>query len=170
MVRSERCHVLFPKIDLSIAPSSGSLTTIEGAIEKAIEELEQDQPARLTESYEMWSKVQNVITTLQGYLENKEEFEIVLDDPSGNSYIENLCAPRADPKIVIRTYWRTKEQDAALGLTTHEAPEGEEGKEETVETADNGLGLDLAHEVHTFHGNCSRCNVPCETKMHMLGK
>jgi zinc finger protein len=28
---------------------------------------------------------------------------------------------------------------------------------------------DLEHGIQTFHAQCSQCNAPCETRMHMLG-
>jgi zinc finger protein len=28
-------------------------------------------------------------------------FTIELDDPSGNSFVENYCAPKADPKLKV---------------------------------------------------------------------
>ena len=39
-----------------------------------------------------------------------------MDDPSGYSTIENLHLPFPDPKLEIRYYGRTKEQNEALGL------------------------------------------------------
>lgn len=163
----------FVEIELSIAPYTGALSTVEGCVNKAIEELSQNQNERLTQSYDVWSKVQQVITKLEGYLENKEPFTIALDDPSGNSYIENLCAPLKDPKITMKLYDRTREQDISLGLTTAEQLEQEDEKaanEEAEKQKEEENNADIAHEVHTFFGNCSRCNVPCDTKMHMLGK
>ena len=41
---------------------------------------------------------------------------MVIDDPSGNSNIENLCAPNEDPQIKVSQYVRSKEQNVALGL------------------------------------------------------
>ena len=42
-------------------------------------------------------------------------FQLV-DDPSGNSFIENLLAPKADPDREVTYYTRTEEQDHALGI------------------------------------------------------
>ena len=44
------------------------------------------------------------------------KFTLVLDDPSGYSTIENLHLPYPDPKIEIRHYGRTREQDEKLGI------------------------------------------------------
>ena len=39
----------------------------------------------------------------------------VLDDPSGNSFIENPLAPDVDPLLSVDYYTRTHEQDVQLG-------------------------------------------------------
>ena len=39
-----------------------------------------------------------------------------LDDPSGNSFIENPVAPKADPNLSRSYFMRTLEQDQVLGL------------------------------------------------------
>jgi zinc finger protein len=43
-------------------------------------------------------------------------FTIIVDDPSGNSFVENPNAPRKDEQITILHYKRTKEQAEALGF------------------------------------------------------
>lgn len=94
-------------------------------------------------------KLDGVIDVLKGYLGGKP-FTLTVDDPAGNSYVENLHAPSPDPKILTTYYKRSDKQIEELGLQ----PEEEE--------------LPLNEQVHTFRGNCSRCSAPCETKMHML--
>lgn len=44
-------------------------------------------------------------------------FTQILDDPSGNSFIENKMAPETDPCLVVEYYTRSAQQDAALGIT-----------------------------------------------------
>jgi zinc finger protein len=43
-------------------------------------------------------------------------FDIILNDISGNSYIENFLAPANDPQLQIVKYNRTPQQDMELGL------------------------------------------------------
>lgn len=45
------------------------------------------------------------------------DFEVILDDPSGDSFIENPNAPAKDPKMSVNFYKRTPEQNEMLGLT-----------------------------------------------------
>lgn len=43
-------------------------------------------------------------------------FEIILDDPSGDSFIENPFEPKKDPNMVLTFYKRNREQNEAIGL------------------------------------------------------
>ncbi len=40
----------------------------------------------------------------------------IIDDPSGNSFIENPFAPQKDTALTVTHYKRTPEQNAALGI------------------------------------------------------
>jgi zinc finger protein len=134
---------------------------------------------------ELYEKIESILSQLQSYLTGNVPFTLLLDDPAGNSYIENLNAPNPDPQITIKQYTRTHEQNEAMGLSESVAPvdqelehqqqqqqhqheKGEEEEEE--ETGITKDDLAFKEEIHTFPGNCSRCNIPSETKMHMLGK
>ena len=62
-------------------------------------------------------------------------FTLILDDVSGNSFIENPHAPKKDPCMTFVQYMRSTEQDASLGLqsasedaTEENTPEKEGGK------------------------------------------
>ena len=52
---------------------------------------------------------------------------IVLDDPAGNSYLQNVYAPDPDPNLKVEDYERTFEQNEDLGLNDMKT----EGYEET---------------------------------------
>jgi zinc finger protein len=49
----------------------------------------------------------------------------VLDDPSGNSFIENYHAPQLDPSMTIQKYRRSVKQDIMLGLKADDDNEEE---------------------------------------------
>ncbi|KAJ3094942.1 hypothetical protein HDU97_007424 [Phlyctochytrium planicorne] len=158
VVKSESASVRFEELDFEIPAQTqrGVLTTIEGLISKSIEGLSALQPQRKLIDEGIHDKIEAVLDVLRGYLELKgTPFTVTIDDPAGNSYIENLIAPKSDPKLRYEVYNRTPEQNEALGL----APEDGAAEED----------LDaLKNEVHTFHGNCSRCNAPSDTLMHIL--
>lgn len=62
-------------------------------------------------------KVAEVIQSLLSYADGEElPFRICVDDPSGNSFIQNPFAPATDPHMKQAFYFRSPEQDIALGL------------------------------------------------------
>ncbi|KAJ3309716.1 nucleolar zinc-finger protein [Boothiomyces sp. JEL0838] len=128
VVKSESATVRFEELDFEIPPNSqsGILSTVDGMIDRAIEGLKQEQPARLLADYELYKKIEGVIEVLQEYYDNKTHFTFAIDDPTGNSYIENLCAPKEDPQIKTTLYTRTKEQNLQLGMQEQEEPLKEE--------------------------------------------
>ena len=103
IVRSEWATVSVPEIQLDVPPSQehGSLTTIEGFIAGCIGDLEMHQPRRQTEEPELYERLEGFLTKLRALLALEHPFNLVLDDPSGNSYIENLCG-RAGPFPALR--------------------------------------------------------------------
>ena len=42
--------------------------------------------------------------------------KFILDDPAGNSYLQNIYAPDDDPEMIVEDYERTNEQNEDLGL------------------------------------------------------
>ena len=40
-----------------------------------------------------------------------------MDDPSGNSFVENKLAPKEDPNLTVEHYERSEDQNKQLGLT-----------------------------------------------------
>ena len=193
IVKSESASISFKELDFEIPPSTqrGILSTIEGILDRAIEGLSQEQDQRKELDLNLYEKVQDVISKLKEYMDGKESFTFILNDPSGNSYIENLCMPNPDPKIHIQYYIRTREQEEFLGLAApdstfddpndpnalHTLNESHEESPEESNTFNTSNPNEISNEqdeftetdqVHVFPGNCSRCLVPCETKMHML--
>jgi len=56
------------------------------------------------------------INSLDDLIKLKRTFTLILDDPMGNSYVQNLFAPDPDPSLQVQEYERTKEQNEELGL------------------------------------------------------
>ena len=152
IIKSEYATVRFEELDFEIPSSTqtGILTTVDGMLDRSIDGLSQDQALRLIQHPDLHAKIEGIIGILRDYMAGKTLFTISIDDPSGNSYIENFNAPAIDPNLIITHYKRNPEQVEALGLQ----PDQEE--------------LPLLQQVHCFAGNCSRCNLPSDTKMHVL--
>ncbi|ORZ16589.1 ZPR1 zinc-finger domain-domain-containing protein [Absidia repens] len=162
LVKSDFASVKFEEIDVEIPANNrrGLLTTVEGLVGNAIDDLSQGQAVRKHVDEDVYNKIQAIIETLESYQGGKQAFTMTIDDPSGNSYIENRCLPAQDPQLTLRWYTRTAEQNGILGLSNDQS------------AADQALAAhgddDEPSEVLTFPANCSNCNSPSETNMHVL--
>ncbi|RHZ88019.1 hypothetical protein Glove_26g106 [Diversispora epigaea] len=185
LVKSETATVIIPELELEIPSTTkkGRLTTIEGLVTSIIEDLSTNQPVRKHTEVGVYNKIENIIQKLSDYLENKEKFSVTVDDPAGNSYIENLCVPNPDPKLHIRHFNRTREMNIELGLKVPDEisnnnnlksnndldkHKSEKGKEEMEEMEKKENDDDDVQNIMIFPANCSHCNTPCDTKMHVL--
>ncbi|CAH1796192.1 unnamed protein product [Owenia fusiformis] len=193
VVKADSCTVSIPSLDFQIPPGKGRLTTVEGLIQNSIDELGQDQPVRKALNPTLAEQIEDFIGKLKGLIELSQPFDIVFDDPSGNTFVENPCAPDADPQMTGKHFTRTTQQDVQLGLQSEEAlekeqdagqnekeaPESEETPNKTSETPDepkkegeaepsDGAGNIGKDEVITFHVNCPACNSPCESNMKVV--
>eukprot|EP00842_Homolaphlyctis_polyrhiza_P004450 jgi/Hompol1/5005/HPOL_004088-RA len=169
VVKSEHATVRFDELDFEIPGSTqkGKLTTIEGLIQNAIEGLSQDQPHRKEVDPVVYEKVQQVIETLRDYSDAKKPFTFIIDDPAGNSHVENPYVPNFDPKSKLTHYKRTREMIEAMGYTWSDEQDGDgagDGNTQELTTDE----LPFHEQIHSFQGACSHCHEPCETKMHML--
>ncbi|OXB62388.1 hypothetical protein ASZ78_009454 [Callipepla squamata] len=159
IVKTDCATVRIPELDFEIPAFSqkGVLTTIEGIIDRAVVGLEQDQPVRRATDEEVANKIDEFISKLKQLKEVHSPFTFIIDDPSGNSFVENPHAPQKDEALVVTYYKRTPQQDAMLGL------EGEELDEKPADSAE-----DLRDEVLQFNTNCPECNAPANTNMKLV--
>ena len=172
VVRSEHATLTIPEIDLEIPPgTSGTVTTIEGVIKRTIDGLMQDQPVRIHMDPEGAAQIDEYVNKIESQLLSlKSAFSIVIKDPSGNSYVENLHAPKQDPFTEVHYYTRSKEEDRHLCIYDQNEEKGdavEPAKDLQDQGKDDLSGdrLDLENEVLTFPTNCPDCNAPAKTNM-----
>ena len=144
VVKSDRCTVTLVELEFEIPPNTqkGVFTTIEGLLRTARDNLVETQPRRRALDPESADAVDAFCDRLTGCVDGAPgslPFTLVLDDPTGNSFLENLDAPRADPAMRVKYYHRSGAQNRALGLYAESAragplagvaEEGEEGEEE----------------------------------------
>ncbi|NXO72338.1 ZPR1 protein, partial [Phainopepla nitens] len=180
VVKTDCASARIPELDFEIPAFSqkGVLTTIEGIIDRAVAGLEQDQPARRETDKEVARKIDEFIGKLRQLKEVSSPFTFVsarrgaalagegedsslrapvlqvLDDPSGNSFVENPRAPQRDEALVVTHYRRSPEQCALLGLQ--------------VDTRPPDTAEDLRDEVLQFNTNCPECNAPASTNMKLV--
>ncbi|PRP78652.1 ZPR1-type zinc finger-containing protein [Planoprotostelium fungivorum] len=175
IVKSESATIRIPELDFEIPATTqrGSLKTIEGFLMQTVDALRDSQKDRALVDPEVAIQVGQFIEKLEAIATGETlPFTIILDDPAGNSFIENPHAPQPDPKVKVTRYSRTVEQDTQLGLTSNETPESQALKDFSAKK-DNKYELDFdkfnhKEQVMIFNGNCSQCNAPSETRMFAI--
>ncbi|XP_053547355.1 zinc finger protein ZPR1 [Bombina bombina] len=163
VVKSDYATTQIPELDFEIpaCTQKGSLTTIEGMLERAIAGLLQDQPLRIAEDERVAEKINEIITKLQRLKDGETSFTLVLDDPSGNSFVENPYAPQKDEQLTVTRYKRSSEQDRMIGL--EKSAVAAEPSEIPACNAE-----ELRDEVLQFPTNCPECNAPAATNMKLV--
>jgi zinc finger protein len=116
VVKSEYATIRFPEIDLEIPPKTqkGKLTTIEGFLQNTHESLFK----ALNEGIyfdmggeDMDNKIKAVLEKIDDVLKLKTlPITFFLEDPGGNSFVENPFAPNSDPYCKTTYYQRSKEE------------------------------------------------------------
>lgn len=140
VVKTSYASINIPCCGLEIPTTAqkGKISTVEGFILTAKEQFSQC----LEEGYysemgdEFIEKITQLIKDLNEVLDGKKfPFEFILDDPSGNSFIENPFAPQTDPYIKVSFFDRTKEMCEQMGYSFEN--QVLENKKEIKEDSDN---------------------------------
>lgn len=161
VVKSDYSSVTIPELDLEIPARSqkGEITTVEGILDRVVNGLKQDQVSRQLQDPNGARKVEDYIERLQKTKELRTPFHLIIDDPSGNSFVENPFAPHKDYALVVTTYVRSQEHIEQLGFSN------EDRLPEIADSDSDVVGEVSQDEVLTFKTNCSNCNSPCDTNM-----
>jgi len=172
VVKSDYATVKIAQLELEIPPKGqkGEISTVEGVLQRTVTALEQDQPVRRHMDPEGAEQIDSFVCRIQEVLRLEQSFTLELDDPSGNSFIENPHAPGPDPGRTVENYERNKEQNHQLGLYTQDELQTAEDpvlNRLEEETEQDLAGDNLNDEVLSFPTNCHECNAPAETKMKM---
>jgi len=185
LIKSDSASIVIPEIEFEIPPNTqrGSISTIEGTLRKAIENLQADQEYRMSVNPEIAMKIQEVIGKLAMMASGFTlPFKLIVDDPAGNSFIENPFVPQKDPHLVITNYDRTPKQDLQLGLQpTKPALEAgyidesnpshyhvpEKSKYEGVERLIQDNNTDSVQEIMRFPSDCPNCRSNQDTLMYV---
>lgn len=167
LVRSDKCTLTIPEYELTIPPTKGQMTTVEGVISDIIKDLSIGQPVRKHTEPEVFEKIDALLNKLRAVVPEETSdsaeldpnrsipsFTLRLDDPTGNSFAEPTQGLN-DPKWSKREYTRTKQQEKDLGLA-------EETKEVTLT---DDMKVENPEEVLSFPDVCSSCGATLETFM-----
>nr|VDD03537.1 unnamed protein product [Brassica rapa] len=192
VVKSESATIKIPELDFEIPPEAqrGSLSTVEGILARAADELSALQEERRTVDPKTAEAIDHFLSKLRACAKADSSFTFILDDPAGNSFIENPHAPSPDPCLHIKFYERTPEQQAALGYLSNSSQTGQPERDNPPSTAaiphgaigaaaghraiaqsnstdisDNLFRYTAPEEVMTFPSTCGACMKLCETRM-----
>jgi len=121
VLKSETCEVILPSLDFTCTAGTlgGRFTTLEGLLSNMKDHLQSVNPFGMGDSPALFDKnLKTFLSGLDKIIKGEEmNVEIILDDPAGNSYVQNLYAPDPDPELEVVHYERTKEQDDELGIS-----------------------------------------------------
>lgn len=135
---------------------------MEGVISRSITGLEQDQDRRRKDNPEIAEQIDQFISKLNALKEVDEPFNMIFEDISGNTFIQNPNAPHKDDNCQVNYFTRTMEQNHILGVYT----ENEDKLLQPINEEEYTLE-DMDGEVMSFPVNCPECNSPCVTNMKM---
>ncbi|XP_041810939.1 zinc finger protein ZPR1 [Chelmon rostratus] len=161
VVKADSATTRIPELEFEIPPftQKGALSTVEGLLDRAVAGLEQDQPVRRATDPQVAEKIDEFIQKLRKLKEVENEFTLVIEDPSGNSFVENPFAPQKDEALNLSWFKRTVQQDIQLGLRADDDLD--------EEPAGNNIEA-MRNEVLVFDTNCPECNAPASTNMKLV--
>ncbi|XP_017885590.1 zinc finger protein ZPR1-like [Ceratina calcarata] len=119
LLKSETCHMQVPELELEIGPATlgGRFTTVEGILVAIKEQLSTSTAFTGDSSNpETKERMETFISQLSEVLEGKRDVTLVLDDPTGNSYVQSLADEGLDSGLKITKYERSFDQNEELGL------------------------------------------------------
>jgi len=124
VLKSETASIEIPDIEFEMGSHAigGRFTTLEGLLENVLEKIENNPMASFgalpgdSAKDETKLKMDEFKLKLKEMISGEKNFTFILDDPAGNSYLQNLYAPDADPEMIVEKYERTFDQNEDLGL------------------------------------------------------
>ena len=160
IIKSNFASLSIPCCGLEIPSMTqkGKLSTVEGFISTAKENLsasfEDGYYSQMGDNYinEVKQTIKKLSDTLNG---DKFPFKLILDDPSGNSFIENPYAPQTDPNIKVSYFDRTKEMAEAMGysLENQKMEQNEINEEEKKEEKKEKKKEENVNNINTTKTN-----------------
>eukprot|EP00850_Spirogloea_muscicola_P010403 SM000061S19230 [mRNA] locus=s61:186915:190376:- [translate_table: standard] len=145
LVKSDTATLTVPELELEVPPTTqrGSLSTVEGVLVRTAEELRAMQGERREADPTTAAALDDFLQNVDACARGERPFTLCLDDPAGNSFVENPHAPRPDPALLVEYYDRTIEQNETLGLGPLQSREGGEAEvsPESRPSSDGAAGV-----------------------------
>jgi len=120
VLKSETCSICIPDLEFEMGGGAlgGRFTTVEGLLKNVMEEIEKNSVwgAGDATAPDVQERMSVFKAKLNSLTSGEVEFTLILDDPAGNSFLQNIYAPEEDPNLSIEEYTRTYDQNEDLGL------------------------------------------------------
>ena len=111
-------HLPELEFEIPAATQKGTITTLEGLLGDAAENLRALQEERHRAQPETARAIDDFLEKLDRCTAGQQAFTVILDDPAGNSYLESPHGNiQEDRALSVEAYDRTREQAAAVGLS-----------------------------------------------------
>ena len=157
ILKSETCCLKIPKCNVEVVPGTmgGRFTTVEGLLTQIRDDLrgtifeDEDKELKGGDSMAKEKRLswEEFFKTLEDAIQGRFDYEMILEDPLGNSYMQNLNAPEPDEKLREEEYVRSEEENEDLGISDMRTREVEGGGYEREEFAGTkSLSKSLLHE------------------------
>lgn len=154
IIKSEYASISIPECGLEIPPltQKAKLTTIEGYITTAAADLQKaiDKGYYAELSEDIQNKIKETIQKLNDVISLKSlPVTLILDDPAGNSFIENPYAPHSDPNAKAQFYERSKEMLDQMGYGQN-IEENKEHKHDKVKSSTKSNYYDKSKQFSIY--------------------
>ncbi|XP_040568489.1 zinc finger protein ZPR1 [Lepeophtheirus salmonis] len=123
ILKSETCSISIPELEFEMTGYSlgGKFTTLEGLLNNIKDQIENNPLSSGvlhgdSSQEDTQKKLSKFKERLDDFIVGNTPYTFIMDDPAGNSYIQNLYAPEDDPQLHIVHYERTNDQNEDLGL------------------------------------------------------
>jgi zinc finger protein len=125
LIKSDTARLVIPQVGLELEPGTlgSKFTTVEGIVRDARDALSelhrfvQSDDYKPEEIHRQQERFTEFLRQLDALLESPTPaFDLILDDPLGNSYIQSPEGPDVDPQLQIEEYERSAEMNEALGI------------------------------------------------------
>jgi len=138
IVKSEFATIRIPELEFEIPPQTqkGSINTPEGFFANSIEGIGHMQAERRKFDPATAAKIDEFLVKLTAFKEGEVlPFTFEINDPSGNSFVQNNMAPQLDPALKVEYYDRSYNDYATMGYNGEEALADQEEEQKKFKAA-----------------------------------
>ncbi|XP_050530451.1 zinc finger protein ZPR1 [Daktulosphaira vitifoliae] len=164
VITTDYTCIRIPELDFEIPPQSqrAQVTTVEGIIDKIVENLSLSKEQLMETHAELSSKINVVIDSINNIKTLNKPTLMIFEDATGNIFISNPIAPQADPRMHSNFFIRSKDQNIMIGLSTEDS---QESMIKPLGSFNDASVANITDEIVQFNVPCPNCNKSCDTNM-----